>query len=111
VKWFTVLNLKEIYYRIRIKKEEEWKMMFWMRYRHYKYTVMSFKLKNASAMFQKMINNTIHKYLDDFVMTYLDDILIYLKTLKEHERHIKVIMKALQKWMLSINEKKSVFKS
>jgi len=42
-----------------------------------------------------MINNTIHKYLNDFVMMYLNDILIYLKTLKEHKRHIKIIMKVL----------------
>ena len=58
---------------------------------------MSFKLKNASVMFQRMINDTIHEYLDDFTMTCLNDILIYSETLKEHKRHIKVIIKALQK--------------
>ncbi len=42
-----------------------------------------------------MINDTIHKYLNDFVMMYLNDILIYLKTLKEQKRHIKIIMKVL----------------
>ncbi len=68
-----------------------------MRYKHYQYTVMSCELKNASATFQKMINNTIHEYLDDFAMAYLNDILIYLKTLKKHKRHIKIIMKALLK--------------
>jgi len=56
---------------------------------------MLFKLKNASAMFQKIINNTICEYLNDFAMMYLNNILIYSKTLKEHERHIKIIMKAL----------------
>jgi len=54
-------------------------------------------LKNASVMFQRMINDTIHEYLDDFTMTCLNDILIYSETLKEHKRHIKVIIKALQK--------------
>jgi hypothetical protein len=53
--------------------------MFWTRYRHYEYIIMSFKLKNTSAMFQRMINNIICEYLDNFVMMYLNDILIYLK--------------------------------
>ena len=66
-----------------------------MRYEHYEYIIMSFKLKNTSATFQKMINDMIHEYLNDFTMTYLDNIVIYLKTLKEHKRHIKIIMKAL----------------
>ncbi len=42
-----------------------------------------------------MINNTIHKYLNNFIIVYLNDILIYLKTLKKHERHIKLIIKVL----------------
>jgi len=58
-----------------------------------------------------MINDMICKYLNDFIMMYLNNILMYLKTLKEHKKHIKVIIKALQRQMLSINEKKSVFKS
>ena len=56
---------------------------------------MLFRLKNASVTFQKMINDTIYKYSNNFVMMYLNDILIYLKTLKKHTRHIKIIIKAL----------------
>ncbi len=58
-----------------------------------------------------MINDTICEYLNNFTMTYLNNILIYSKTLKEHDRYIKVIIKALWKWVLSINREKSVFKS
>jgi hypothetical protein len=47
VKWFTSLNLKEAYYWVQMKKGKEWKTAFWTRYRHYKYTVMLFELKNA----------------------------------------------------------------
>ncbi len=46
-----ILNLKEVYYKIRKKKEEEWKTVFWTRYKHYEYTVMSFKLKNTLVTF------------------------------------------------------------
>ncbi len=55
-----------------------------MRYEHYEYTVMSFELKNASVIFQQLINNTLRKYLDNFVITYLNDILIYSEDLETH---------------------------
>jgi len=51
VKWFTSLNLKEVYYWVQMKKGKEWKTAFWTRYRHYEYTVMLFELKNAPATF------------------------------------------------------------
>ncbi len=51
VKWFTSLNLKEAYYQVQMKKGEEWKTAFWTRYRHYKYTVMLFGLKNTLTTF------------------------------------------------------------
>jgi hypothetical protein len=52
VKWFTSLNLKEAYYWVQMKKGKEWKTAFWTRYRHYKYTVMLFELKNAPSPFK-----------------------------------------------------------
>ena len=67
-----------------MKEGKEWKTAFQMRYRHYKYTVMPFRLKNAPAIFQQLINNTVREYLDKFVITYLNNILIYSDTLKEH---------------------------
>ena len=50
---------------------------------------MSFELINASTTFQKMINDTLREYLNKFVIIYLNDILIYLKTLKKHVYHVK----------------------
>ncbi len=77
VKWFTSLNLKEAYYWVQMKEGKEWKTAFQTRYRHYKYTVMLFGLKNAPVTFQRLINDMLREYLDDFAITYLDDILIY----------------------------------
>ncbi len=51
VKWFTSLDLKEVYYWVQMKKGKEWKTVFWTRYRHYEYTVMLFELKNAPTTF------------------------------------------------------------
>ncbi len=50
-KWFTSLDLKEAYYQIQMKEGKEWKTVFQMRYRHYEYTVMLFKLKNTLVIF------------------------------------------------------------
>jgi len=59
-----------------------------MRYRHYKYTVMLFELKNVSVTFQRLINNILKEYLDDFMITYFDDILIYSNNLEIHCEHV-----------------------
>jgi len=49
--YFTSLNLKDVYYWVRMKEDEEWKMTFWMRYEHYEYIIMSFELKNVFTIF------------------------------------------------------------
>jgi len=53
---------------------------------------MSFELKNALVTFQKLINNMLREYLNDFIITYLDDILIYSDDLKMHHKHIHKIL-------------------
>ena len=80
-----------------MKEGGKWKTAFQTRYKHYKYTVMSFELTNAPATFQALINTTLCKYLDIFITAYLNDILIYTKsTLKEHIQEVKKVFKALQ---------------
>ena len=63
----------------------------------YKYLVMSFELINAPAKFQTYINNILREYLDVFVVIYLNNILVYLKSEADHKVHIKKILKALKK--------------
>jgi len=111
VKWFTSLNLKEAYYWVQMKEDKEWKTAFWTRYRHYKYTVMLFELKNALATFQRLINDMLREYLDDFVITYLDDILIYSDDLKMHCSHVHKILRKLNERALYVKKSKSKFKA
>jgi hypothetical protein len=70
---------------------------------------MPFGLINAPILYQSFINNIFRKYLDDFMVAYLDDILIYLKTKKKHIKHVTAILKALEKADVRINNAKSVF--
>jgi len=110
VKWFTSLDLKKAYYHVHMKKSKEWKTAFWMRYKHYEYTVMSFKLKNVSAIFQRLINNILREYLNDFVIIYLNDILIYSDNLKTHHKHVYKILAKLNEWAMYMKKLKSRFK-
>ncbi|KAH9821413.1 Gag polymerase env polyprotein, partial [Teratosphaeria destructans] len=84
--YFTSLDLKDAYYRIRIREGDEWKTAFRTRYGHYQYRVMPFGLTNALATFQAYINRALSGLLDDICVVYLDDILVYTHSdsLKEH---------------------------
>jgi hypothetical protein len=96
VKWFTSLDLKEAYYWVWMKKGKEWKTAFWTRYRHYEYTVMLFELKNFCHL-SKINQWHIERILNDFVITYLDDILIYSDDLEMHCSHVHKVLKSLMK--------------
>jgi len=94
-----------------MKKDKEWKTAFWTRYRHYEYTVMLFELKNALVIFQRLINNTLREYLNDFAITYLDDILIYSDDLEMHCSHVHKILRKLSERVLYVKKSKSKFKA
>ena len=93
-----------------MKDSEEWKTAFHTRYRHYKYTVMLFSLKNTLAIFQSLINAVLRQYLDIFVTAYIDDVLVYTNgTLEEYKKHVKTILHALRKAGMRLHLDKSVF--
>jgi hypothetical protein len=86
------------------------KTAFQTRYKHYKYTVMLFGLKNALATFQRLINNTLREYLDDFVITYLDDILIYSDDLQMHHSHVHKVLEKLNERALYVKSQRAGLK-
>ena len=57
---------------------------------------MPFGLTNSSAIFMCLMNNVMHKYLDKFVVVFIDDILIYSKFEEEHKEHLKIVLQELQ---------------
>jgi hypothetical protein len=66
---------------VRIKEGDEWKTTIKTRYGHFEYNVIPFGLTNAPVIFQYLINDIFRKFLGDFVVCYLDDILIFSKNL------------------------------
>ena len=83
-KWFTKLDLYEAYNLVRIKEDNKQKIVFRTRYRIYKYQIILFGLINISATYQILINNILIKYLDIYAVTYLDNIFIYFRNLKDY---------------------------
>ena len=70
---------------------------------------MPFGLTNAPATFQSYINSALREYLDDFCVAYLDDILIYSKTLEEHVTHVRKVLEKLLEWELYASLEKCEF--
>ena len=71
--------------------------------------MMSFELTNASTTCQEMINDALREHLNVFVIAYLNDILIYFKTLKEHEQHVKTMLRCLKQRRLLLKLEKCEF--
>jgi Reverse transcriptase (RNA-dependent DNA polymerase) len=68
---------------------------------------MPFGLTNAPASFQAIINHVLRNYLDQFVVVYLDDILIFSETPEEHERHVHQVLETLEDAQLLIEPEKA----
>ena len=108
-KWFTAIDIKDTYYRIRMKEGEEWKTAFRIRWGHYEYQVMPFGLTNAPASFQELINDTLREYLNTFVLAYLDDILIFSTDYKQHVQHVRMVLQKLREKDLPVKLSKCEF--
>ena len=80
IQFFIKIDVKDTYYRIRIKESDEWKTTFRIRYNHFEYLVIPFGLTNALATFQNYIYRAFYRLFDTFCITYLDDIFIFSKT-------------------------------
>nr|GEU86225.1 reverse transcriptase domain-containing protein [Tanacetum cinerariifolium] len=93
---YSMIDIRSGYHQLRVREEDIPKTAFRTRYGHYKFQVMSFGLTNAPAVFMDLINWVCKPYLDRFVIIFIDDILIYSKNRKEHEGHLKLILKLLK---------------
>ena len=108
-KYFTRLDVREAFNRLRIALGDEYKTAFRTRYGHFEYLVMPFGLCNAPGSFQAYVNDVIREYLDKFAVAYLDDILIYSNTLEEHILHVRQVLKKLLEHGLFVKLEKCEF--
>jgi Reverse transcriptase (RNA-dependent DNA polymerase) len=101
--------LKSGYHQVRIREDDTWKTAFKTRQDLFEWLVMPFELCNAPATFMRLMNDVLRPYIDNFVIVYLDDILIYNPTWEEHLEHVKKVFELLQSHQLCLNEKKYEF--
>jgi hypothetical protein len=97
---FSKIDLRSGYHQVRIKDEDIHKTTFRTRYGHYEFVVVSFGLTNALATLMCLMNNVLSKFLDKFVLVFIDDILIYSKKREEHEEHLRLILQVLREHQL-----------
>ncbi|GBG80409.1 hypothetical protein CBR_g30874 [Chara braunii] len=108
-KYYSKIDLKSGYHQIAIRPEDQHKTAFQTRYSLYEFVVMPFGLCNAPGTFQHAMNRIFHDYLDKFVVVYLDDILIYSKSVKEHAQHVETVLSLLRQHKYKVNLEKCEF--
>ena len=106
-KYFSSLDLMSGYHQIKIKDSDVPKTAFRTPVGHYEFLVLPFGLSNAPATFQSVMNR-IFEHLD-FIIVYLDDILIFSKSLEEHKQHVKIVLDILRKEKLIAKHPKCSF--
>ncbi|KAK3571107.1 hypothetical protein QTP86_001815 [Hemibagrus guttatus] len=106
---FTKLDLCSAYNLIRIREGDEWKTAFVTPTGHYEYLVMPYRLVNAPSVFQDFMHMVLREFLHKSVLMYIDDILIYSRSMVEHRRHVEEVLQWLRDYQLFLKAKKCVF--
>jgi hypothetical protein len=92
---FSKIDFHSGYHKIKIRAKDIPKTAFSMRYGLYEYLVMSFRLINAPAHFMYLMNSVFMPELDKFVVVFIDKILVYSKSMEEHEEHLRIVLQQL----------------
>ena len=105
-KFFTIVDVKNAYHRIRITEDSIPKTAFRTRFGHFKYVVVPFGLTNAPAAWQRLTNKILGDLYDQGVISYLDDILIFSKAEEEHKQLVKKVLDRLEAHKLYVKRSK-----
>ena len=93
---YSKIDLRTGYHQLRVMEIDIPKTTFRTRYGHFEFTVMPFGLTNAPTAFMDLMHRVFQPYLDQFVVVFVDDILIYSQSEWEHEHHLSIVLQLLR---------------
>ena len=97
---FLKIDLQSRYHPLRIKDAAVHKTTFRTQYGHYEFLVKPFGLTNSPAAFMDLMNHVFRPYVDQFVLMFIDDILVYSKDWEDHDTYLQVVLETLRKEQL-----------
>ena len=110
--WFTKLNVIQAYYKLQIAEGDKWMTAFCTQYGLFEWLVTLLGLANTPSTFQKYINWCLRDYLDEFMLAYINDILVFTtSSLQKHHKHVSKVLKWFQQARLQISINKYKFKT
>ena len=93
---YSKIDLRTGYHQLRVKEVDIPKTTFRTQYGHFEFTVMPFRLTHMLAAFMDLTHRVFQPYLDQFVVVFVDNILIYSQLKEEHEDHLMIVLQALR---------------
>jgi len=106
---FSKTDIRSGYHQLRIGKKDIPKTTFQTRHGHYVFLVLPFGLTNSPAFFIDLMNRVFRLYLDNFVVVFINDTLVYSKTKEEHAKHLRTVLQTLEEHKLYAKFKKCDF--
>ena len=106
---YSKIDLCTGYHQLRVMETDIPKIVVRTRYGHFEFTVMPFGLTNALAAFMYLMHKVFQPYLDQFVMVFVDDILIYSQLEWEHEYHLRIELQLVRHHQLYVKFSKCEF--
>lgn len=108
-KYFSTIDLESGFHQILMKEQDIEKTAFSVNNGKYEFVRLPFGLKNSPSIFQRAMDDILREYIGKICHVYIDDIIVYSKTLEEHYEHLQMIIDTLEKSNMKISLEKSKF--